>query len=52
MLYEVITLGYKVNKPKDLTNPIFYKALTLGDLDYWCNGWFPMHNNQLRNNFV
>ena len=44
-------LGYKVKKPKDLKNPIFYKALTLGDLDYWCNGWFPMHNDQLPKNF-
>lgn len=44
-------LGYKVNKPKDLKNPIFYKALTLGDLDYWCNGWFPMHNSQLPKDF-
>jgi len=44
-------LGYKVKKPKDLANPIFYKSLTLGDLDYWCNGWFPMHNAQLPKNF-
>ena len=40
-------LGYDVNKPKDLANPIAYKSITLGDLDYWCNGWFPMHNAQL-----
>ena len=26
-------LGYKVKKPKDLANPIFYKSLALGDLD-------------------
>ncbi len=44
-------LGYKVKKPKDLTNPIFYKSLALGDLDYWTNGWFPMHNAQLPKNF-
>jgi len=44
-------LGYKVDHPKDLKNPIFYKALTLGDLDYWCNGWFPMHNSQLPKDF-
>ncbi len=44
-------LGYKVKKPKDLANPIFYKSLTLGDLDYWCNGWFPMHDAQLPKNF-
>jgi len=44
-------LGYKVKKAKDLTNPIFYKSLALGDLDYWTNGWFPMHNSQLPKNF-
>lgn len=44
-------LGYKVKKPKDLANPIFYKALSLGDLDYWTNGWFPMHDSQLPKNF-
>jgi ABC-type proline/glycine betaine transport system substrate-binding protein len=37
-------LGYKVKTPKDLANPIFYKSVALGDVDYWTNGWFPMHN--------
>ncbi|MEH6463408.1 MAG: glycine betaine/L-proline ABC transporter substrate-binding protein ProX [Shewanella psychromarinicola] len=45
------TLGYDVEKPKTLVNPIFYKTVTLGDIDYWTNGWFPMHNDQLPNNF-
>ncbi len=44
-------LGYKVKKPKDLANPIFYQSVALGDLDYWANGWFPTHNNQLPKNF-
>lgn len=44
-------LGYKVKKPKDLANPIFYQSVYLGDLDYWANGWFPTHNNQLPKNF-
>ncbi|WP_319548255.1 glycine betaine/L-proline ABC transporter substrate-binding protein ProX [Desulfogranum marinum] len=44
-------LGYKVNKPKDLANPIFYKSVSLGDIDYWTNGWFPMHDAQLPKNF-
>jgi glycine betaine/proline transport system substrate-binding protein len=44
-------LGYKVAKVKDLANPIFYKSLALGDLDYWTNGWFPMHNAQLPKKF-
>ena len=44
-------LGFKVKKPKDLPNPIFYKSVALGDLDYWTNGWFPMHNAQLPKGF-
>lgn len=44
-------LGYDVEKPKDLQNPIFYKSVALGDVDYWTNGWFPNHNSQLPKNF-
>ncbi|PID74419.1 MAG: proline/glycine betaine ABC transporter substrate-binding protein ProX [Desulfobacterales bacterium] len=44
-------LGYTVKKPKDLANPIFYKSITLGDVDYWTNGWFPLHNAQLPKGF-
>ena len=45
------TLGFKVKKPKDLANPIFYKSVALGDVDYWTNGWFPNHDGQLPKNF-
>lgn len=45
------TLGYKVKRTKDLANPIFYKSVALGDVDYWTNGWFPNHNSQLPKNF-
>ncbi len=44
-------LGYNVKKPKDLNNPIFYKSVALGDVDYWTNGWFPNHNSQLPKDF-
>jgi glycine betaine/proline transport system substrate-binding protein len=44
-------LGYTVKKPKDLQNPIFYKSVALGDVDYWTNGWFPNHNSQLPKGF-
>ncbi|WP_136806251.1 glycine betaine/L-proline ABC transporter substrate-binding protein ProX [Desulfosediminicola flagellatus] len=44
-------LGYNVKKPKDLQNPIFYKSVALGDVDYWTNGWFPMHDGQLPKGF-
>ena len=44
-------LGYKVRRPKDLQNPIFYQSVALGDIDYWANGWFPMHNAQMPKGF-
>lgn len=44
-------LGYEVANPVELTNPLFYQSVTLGDVDYWVNGWFPMHNEQLPRNF-
>jgi len=44
-------LGYVVEKPKDLQNPIFYQSVALGDVDYWTNGWFPNHNSQLPKGF-
>lgn len=44
-------LGYDVKNPKELQNPLFYQSLYLGDVDYWGNGWFPMHNEQMPENF-
>ncbi|MDX2495226.1 MAG: glycine betaine/L-proline ABC transporter substrate-binding protein ProX [Desulfuromusa sp.] len=44
-------LGYDVKKPTELKNPIFYQGLVLGDLDYWANGWFPMHDGQVPKGF-
>lgn len=44
-------LGYNVKFPKELSNPIFYQAVTLGDVDYWTNGWFPSHWSQTPKNF-
>ena len=44
-------LGYDVKAPKDLQNPIFYKTVSLGDVDYWTNGWFPNHDGQLPKGF-
>ncbi len=52
LVHKALTeLGYKVKAPKDLTNPIFYKSVALGDVDYWTNGWFPNHNSQLPKGF-
>ncbi|MEX2534365.1 MAG: glycine betaine/L-proline ABC transporter substrate-binding protein ProX [Trueperaceae bacterium] len=44
-------LGYEVASPQGVSNPIFYQAVTQGDVDYWANGWFPIHNGQLPANF-
>ena len=44
-------LGYKVKRPKELQNPIFYQAVAFGDVDYWTNGWFPNHEGQLPPDF-
>ena len=45
-------LGYELEPTKDLQSPIFYKSVTLGDMDYWPNGWFPLHDEQLPKNFT
>jgi len=40
-------LGFNVASPKDMSSPDFYKALAEKKVDYWANGWFPLHNSQL-----
>jgi glycine betaine/proline transport system substrate-binding protein len=37
-------LGYEVETPKTLDNPVFYQSVAQGDVDFWVNGWFPLHN--------
>ncbi|WP_176758693.1 glycine betaine/L-proline ABC transporter substrate-binding protein ProX [Limimonas halophila] len=44
-------LGYDVQTPTSLSNPVAYLALREGDIDYFPNGWFPLHNPQLPENF-
>ncbi|HMB32319.1 MAG TPA: glycine betaine/L-proline ABC transporter substrate-binding protein ProX [Desulfohalobiaceae bacterium] len=44
-------LGYEVRHYKELSNPIFYQAVVNGDVDFWANGWFPLHNEALPDNF-
>ena len=41
-------LGYTVKKPKDLSPAIFYKVVSLGDIDYWPNTWLPNQENLLK----
>jgi glycine betaine/proline transport system substrate-binding protein len=37
-------LGYKTAEVKTLDNPIFYQAVSQGDIDLWMEGYFPTHN--------
>jgi glycine betaine/proline transport system substrate-binding protein len=37
-------LGYEVNEHQELDNPIFYQSVAQGDVDFWTEGWFPLHN--------
>jgi glycine betaine/proline transport system substrate-binding protein len=41
-------LGYNVKPVETLDNPIFYQAVAQGDVDFWVNGWFPLHNSYLK----
>jgi glycine betaine/proline transport system substrate-binding protein len=34
-------LGYEVGEFETLDNPVFYRAVGLGDVDLWVNAWFP-----------
>ncbi len=34
-------LGYDVGEFETLDNPVFYRAVGLGDVDLWVNAWFP-----------
>jgi len=40
-------LGYTVDRATTLDNPPFYESVALGDIDFWVNGWFPLHNTYL-----
>ncbi len=44
-------LGYTIKKTKKLSNASFYQAVSRGDVDYWPNGWFPLHNSVVPKDF-
>ena len=44
-------LGYDVQEPRSMSNPIFYQALVQGDVDYWANVWWPLHAPQIPDDF-
>jgi glycine betaine/proline transport system substrate-binding protein len=43
-------LGYEVQDHQELDNPVFYQEVAQGEVDFWANGWFPLHN-QYRDTF-
>ncbi len=40
-------LGYTVEEPITLENPEFYIVSAMGYIDFWANGWFPLHDQYL-----
>ncbi len=40
-------LGYSVDEPIILENPEFYIIAAQGNIDFWVNGWFPIHERYL-----
>jgi len=40
-------LGYTVSEPETLDNVAFYVFTAQGDVDFWANGWFPLHDRYL-----
>ncbi len=40
----LLELGYRVERPHTFDNQEFYTAAATGDVDFWVNGWFPLHD--------
>jgi len=38
-------LGYAVAEPRTHENKDFYRLAARGEIDFWANGWFPLHNS-------
>ncbi len=38
-------LGFDVLNHQELANADFYEAVAAGEVDFWANGWFPLHND-------
>lgn len=43
----LLELGYQVDRPRTYDNEAFYDAAAAGDVDFWVNGWFPLHESFL-----
>jgi glycine betaine/proline transport system substrate-binding protein len=42
-------LGYTVEDIGTIDNAAFYTSAAQGDVDFWANGWFPIHDNYFEN---
>jgi glycine betaine/proline transport system substrate-binding protein len=45
-------LGYTVTGPETLNTVAFYFFTAGGDIDFWANGWFPLHDRYLHHSDV
>ena len=43
----LLELGYQVDRPRTYDNEAFYEAAAAGAVDFWVNGWFPLHDSFL-----
>lgn len=46
-IYRILLnrLGYLVDGPITMENAGFYEAVAGGEVDFWANGWFPLHES-------
>lgn len=44
----LVELGYDVTGPVTMDNDEFYRAVAAGEVDFWASGWFPLHEQYLR----
>ena len=40
----LLELGYQVSQPRTYDNDDFYANVAEGEVDFWVNGWFPLHD--------
>ena len=45
-------LGYEVEDLGTIDNAAFYTSAAQGDVDFWANGWFPLHDTYLEDDLV
>ncbi len=48
----LLELGYQVERPRTFENEEFYEATAVNLVDFWVNGWFPLHDGFLTDTVV